>query len=136
MPTLEHYRKAYYDYSRKLSDVSRNLAFAGIAVIWIFRVEAVSTSKLPNHLLWPITFLVASLGLDLLHYISSTTAWGFFQWFKEKKLGPNDKTEFDAPRILNWLPLLFFAGKVVAVVIGYIFLLSYLGQILIPSSGI
>lgn len=34
--TLSDYLASYYELSGKASDVSRQLAFAGIAVIWVF----------------------------------------------------------------------------------------------------
>jgi hypothetical protein len=34
---LQKARDTYYEYSGKLSDITRQLSFAGIAIVWIFR---------------------------------------------------------------------------------------------------
>ena len=36
---LSDYRETYYEFSGKASDVTRQLAFAGIAIVWIFKIE-------------------------------------------------------------------------------------------------
>jgi len=40
---LQDYRDDFYTYSGKASDISRQLAFAGIAIIWIFKKEVPAT---------------------------------------------------------------------------------------------
>jgi hypothetical protein len=37
--TVEDYRKTSYEFSGKASDASRQLAFAAIAVIWLFKTD-------------------------------------------------------------------------------------------------
>lgn len=83
---LSDYQKAYYEFSGKASDVARQLAFAGIALIWIFRVERPQAPRLPEQLLLPSALLVLALGADLLHYIVKTIIWGRFCRKEEKKL--------------------------------------------------
>ena len=62
-------------------------AFAGIALIWIFRVDAAPIPQLPSMLLISAVFFFA-LGLtcDLLQYITATITWGCFHRYHEKKL--------------------------------------------------
>jgi hypothetical protein len=42
MKTVEGYRQDFYDFSGKASDASRQLAFAAIAVIWLFKTDTTS----------------------------------------------------------------------------------------------
>ena len=41
---IHELRSTYYEASGKVSDISRQLAFAGIAVIWVLRVEQLKGS--------------------------------------------------------------------------------------------
>jgi hypothetical protein len=120
---LEHY--SYF--SVKLSDVNRQLGFAGIAVIWIFKEDG--TKLLPAQLILPTIFFVAALGLDLLHYLYSTIAWATFHRVMElraSKLKGAENEEFKAPRGINWPSNVLFYLKAGCVVIGYWLLYQYL----------
>ncbi len=44
-------------YTQKLSDVNRNLSFAGIAVIWIFEYGESGAFKIPEGLVIPVVLL-------------------------------------------------------------------------------
>lgn len=125
MNTLADYRKKFYASSEKASDVSRQLAFAGIAVVWVFRVEDAGKLAIPTQLLLPSLLFCLALGLDLLHSVSSTLTWGAYSRHKEKQ-GMRDTDQFDHPTILNWPALLFFFSKVLAIAAGYALLLCYL----------
>jgi hypothetical protein len=124
---LSDYKEAYYKFSEKASDVSRQLSFAGVAVIWVFRLQSDSGDKIPTELVYPTVFLVLSLALDLLQYIVATASWGIFHRFHENKLKKaTDNPELDAPRWVNWFPLITFWSKLTSVVIAYWFLLTFL----------
>lgn len=73
---LEEARRAYYDFSKSLSDINRALGFAGIAVIWLFKQQDQSRLLIPRGLHVATVMIVASLGLDVLQYVWSTAAWG------------------------------------------------------------
>jgi len=112
-------RDNYYFFTEKLSDVNRQLCFAGIATVWIFVV------KYPNgnfqfdvKFLLPLTCFVLGLTFDLLHYIFSSASWGIFHRLKEKNISEED-TDFLAPLWINWIPLLFFWLKVSATLFGF-----------------
>lgn len=122
---VQELRNDYYGYSRKASDVARQLAFAGIAVVWLFHIENHGEIYLYHPLVWALGFLVLTLALDLLHYATSTAIWGIFHRIKEKAYGPNSREEFDAPPRINWPGLVIFWAKLSAVAIAYIFLLIF-----------
>jgi hypothetical protein len=132
---LSDYRDHYYEFSGKASDVARSLAFAGIAVIWVFK-KGSDTPRLPRELLVPTTLLVFALACDLLQYVAQTVMWGTFQWCKERELA--DKTqdpELDAPARLKWPGMVFFVLKLIAVSAGYGFLFSFLVRSLFSSGS-
>jgi len=55
--------------SDKSSEINRQLAFAGIAIIWVFRTDSGGRQIVPEELFLPGLLLVLSLSFDLLQYV-------------------------------------------------------------------
>lgn len=136
---LSEARKAYYDFSKSLSDINRALGFAGIALIWLFKQpdklqpDPVKAS-IPRPLHLPTILIVASLSLDFLQYVWSTAAWGGFARIKEKQLrkkrsqGIEVKEDEDV-RVSVWMnrpTLMFFWVKCTCTVVAYVAVLYFL----------
>lgn len=116
---LRDARQAYDYYTGKLSDVTRQLCFAGVAVVWVFVVKESGSFSLASNLKISLGFFVTALALDLLHYLSSSVTWGIFHRYKEMcKTG--EDAEFLAPLWINFVPLIFFWSKVFFALFGYI----------------
>lgn len=129
MPTINDYRQAYYDFTGLASSASRQLAFAGIAIIWLFRHGDPSNLSLPHSLLYPTIFFVLSLAFDLTQYFVASTIWGVYHRIKEKefeKLTFPETHEFKAPVYFPWPQLAFFYMKVICVFIAYYQLFMYI----------
>ena len=122
---LPDIRKDYQYYSGKSSDVARQLSLAGIALIWIFKVEKAGPLAVPEALHLPAILFVVSLGLDLLQYVFSTAIWGIFSYYHEQN-GMKDDMELEAPNFFNWPSLAFFWGKLLTVLFAYAVLLDYI----------
>ncbi|HEX5733940.1 MAG TPA: hypothetical protein VF131_13990 [Blastocatellia bacterium] len=122
---LKDARENYYYFSQKTSEIVRQLGFAGIAVIWVFKTEIDGKLFVPPELISIGKFLIAGLGLDLFHYAYGTLAWGIYNGLKERD-GTKEGTEFLAPRPINWPTLFFLWSKVIAISIAYIKILQYL----------
>lgn len=123
---LSEYKQTYYEFSGKSSDVARKLAFAGIALIWIFRVEADGGLVIPRGLFFPAILLALTLGFDLLQYISATAVWGMFQWKEEGKLkDPKEDPDLDSPSWLKWPQFVFFLLKLGTILLAYFFLIKH-----------
>lgn len=75
---LSDYSKTYYEFSGKTSDIARHLAFAGIALVWIFKTGAAPATKIPQELHIPTILLALTLAFDLLQYFAGTAIWGIF----------------------------------------------------------
>lgn len=120
---LADYRGDYYAFSAKASDISRQLSFAGIALIWILRSKS-AEPIIPKELLLPAAIFVGALALDLLQAIYSTFVWGLFSWYHEWQDKDPGK-DLDAPAWFNWPTLTFFWGKVLAVIFAYLMALRY-----------
>ena len=123
---LKDARENYYYYTEKLSEVCRQLAFAGIALIWILGLGEDVTAKLPQALIFPALVLVISLSLDATHYAVASASWGIYHRLKEHRDGVGPEDDFKAPRWINWASLALFWGKVAALGIAYASLASYL----------
>ncbi len=123
---LEDSRGYYSRHSTSLSAACRQLAFAGIAVVWIFVIKKDGQVAISQNLLVPLSFFVGGLAFDLIQYMYASAAWGIYNRIKELQSDITIETEFKAPKVINWPTNLFFWAKSIAVVFGYYFLLQYL----------
>ncbi|MEZ8169146.1 hypothetical protein A152_0016620 [Vibrio tasmaniensis 1F-187] len=129
MMKLSDSRENYYTFSGSLSSVCRQLAFAGIAVCWVFTIKNETSYIIDKTLVIALISFVAGLIFDLFHYFYASFAWGFFTRCKEKELSGRDEL-FQAPLWINWPTLFFFWLKPISMILGYLvlfkFLLSYI----------
>jgi hypothetical protein len=126
--TLKESRENYYYHSGKVSDIARQLGFAAIALIWVFRVQLPSGRYVvPTRLLVPGLPAVIALSLDFLHYIAGSLAWGVYSRQQERQ--GKAETDLVAPSdSINWPALFLFWAKVALIVATYVLLLVYLFQ--------
>jgi hypothetical protein len=122
---LAYVRERYTYYTGKASEIVRQLAFAGIAVIWVFRTQSGDLVRVPQQLLPPAASLIVALVFDFLQYIAGSLAWGVYQKVKESQQTTED-AEFLAPRPINWPALFFFWAKVIAIAVAYALLFCFL----------
>jgi hypothetical protein len=116
--TLAEARESYYELTGKASDAVRQLAFAGIAVIWVFKTGDGAAVKVPDALLLPGLLLVAALFADLLQYVIAALLWGRFARTRERRgVLPGDEVEAD--RAINWPALALYYLKIVLVLSAY-----------------
>jgi hypothetical protein len=124
---LQGARDAHIDFSSRASDISRQLSFALIAVVWIFKADRPDgTMSIPDALYLPATFVIAALAVDLLQYIYAAIAWDRLFHRKEVELSNNEDAEFTVSRWVNRPTYLAFYCKLALVIVGYIYLLRFL----------
>ena len=123
---ISEMRSAYYEASGNVSELSRQFAFAGIAIIWVLKVGN-DGGGIPfsTELVMPLYSFVAALALDLTQYIYKTVVWGAFNHFCWKKYHDND-ADIKVSGIFNWPTIVFFWCKVIAIGFGYIQLLCFI----------
>jgi hypothetical protein len=133
MPTLSEYKETYQRLSGKASDAARNLAFAGIALIWIFKIDTPGSPKLPYDLIFPCGLFVLTLCSDFLQYIVGTIVWGSFHCYQEKKKyaeygskAVEEDPDIDSPWYFPWFQNIFFIIKIICVLISYVMILNYI----------
>jgi hypothetical protein len=68
----------YYTHTGKASDVARQLALAGIAITWIFKIENGGKIYLPPWLAAAAIAIVLRLACDILQYIALAAKWHKF----------------------------------------------------------
>jgi hypothetical protein len=72
---LEDYRETYYTLSGKARELCRQLSFAGIAVIWVFKAEKGGPLAVPAELFLPGFLFGAALALDLAQAFLGSLIW-------------------------------------------------------------
>jgi hypothetical protein len=127
MNRLSDYRKTYEEASSKVSDITRQMALAGIAIVWIFRQVDTGDRIICQELILPLIFFVASLFFDILQYLYKTIAWYVFFRINEKN-NHSQKTDplIQAKPRMNYPTWALFYLKVLCLVLGYIFVFIYL----------
>lgn len=118
-------------FSGKASDNVRQLAFAGIAVIWLFKQDVSGQPHVPASYKWPAILLVLTLLFDFLQYGVATGAW----WLQERRLHGQAKQEATAQnkpiddvnvpvrKSIHRSYEVFFPLKIVTVAVAYVWLL-------------
>lgn len=124
---LSGYRDTYYEFTGIASELSRKLSFAGIAVIWIFKINSQPVPTVPEELFLPLTLFVVTLFIDLLQYTFASTIWGLFQWYQERQLSNiNNDPELSAPKYFKLPQLLCFMSKLLVLLTAYILLIRFI----------
>lgn len=119
-------REEYYERTTTASNLARQLAFAGIAIVWIFRTTGANGPALPDALLLPALLLALALAVDLSQYIYAAAAWGWFHRRKELSGAALDEEVGQAPRWINWPTNFLFVAKVILVAVAYGYLIAFL----------
>lgn len=125
---LRDARSAYDAFSSKTSEIARQLSFAGIALIWLFRQVDAPVMGIPEPLLFPTLLFALALALDLLHAAYGALAWGAFSRYHEWK-GITEENDVTAPPLINWPSIAFFWSKVVAVISAYIMTIQHIWSV-------
>lgn len=131
---LSDAREKYEYFSGKASEIVRQLGFAGIAIVWIFKVDLRNGPAMPLSLMLAAMLLVLGLTFDLLHYLYGAIAWGVFHRIKERSEVSEDR-EFLAPHWINWPTIAFFYAKIATVGGAYIFLILFLSHRIAVTFG-
>src|SRR5262245_46686251 len=123
---LSEYQRTYYEFSGKASDVARQLAFAGIAIVWLFKVDSANSIGIPENLILASVLIAGSLTCDLLHYVVGSMVWkGYYRHFERK----GASQEEDLPDHSLWLERPIAAAfwvKIFLLLCGYILILVFL----------
>ena len=124
---LEEYKKDSYEFSKTTSDLVRQFAFAGIAIIWIFKFEKPQDHLIPFELFKPLLFLILTLSFDLLQNLIPSIIWTIFYKYHESK-GKQGDHELKANKWLSRPGWLFYYGKIIFLFIAYTLITKFILQ--------
>jgi hypothetical protein len=114
--------KQYQSYTRDLTEHSRKLGFAGVAVCWIFRS---SSFTFPPLIYWALAFFVAYFISDIFHYLVGAVLTKFHVEKEEFRLlqetGSIDG-DVPKPRWLDWPAYGFFIAKAIFMILAFVFI--------------
>ena len=85
---ISDYKQAYEDASSKLSEINRNLIYAGFALIWIFKTP---DKSLNINLIWGSILLICAAVSDIMQYIITTCIW----YSQFRQIEQNERNNFD-----------------------------------------
>jgi hypothetical protein len=109
--------------SEKASEINRQLAFAGIAIIWVFKIDAGGGRQIvPYELFLPGLLLVIGLALDLLHSVLRSEIW----YRITRKHEEANTLNFPVAPWVNYPGDLLYWLKIVATVSAYVLLVRFL----------
>src|SRR5438045_900055 len=116
----------YAYFSGEASKLTRQLALAAIAVIWVFRVESPGGAQVPQSFLPVAALAVMALTLDFSQYAYGAALWGWFHRHKERELGRGSEEDFGIEPAANWPTIVCFWLKSACIAAAYAVLLVHL----------
>lgn len=119
---LSDIEKAKNDATGKASDVGRQLAFAGIATVWLLRNEQ-SVRPFEDTLLMALVFLSLALLIDFMQYVYCSWIWRDF-YNRHYDEHNRDDALVDIPNALSASTYYFFWVKIGALLLGHAFLMA------------
>ena len=111
-------------YAEKVSSLIKELAFVGIAIIWLFKTIKEESILLDEDLLISIFALISAVSSQFMQFLSQSLICAYYS-YKNKEVKP---TSF-----WYWLPWILWSISVIGCAIGYFYLMSYIwGKINAP----
>lgn len=92
---LSEVEKTRNDATGRASDVGRQLAFAGIATVWLLR-DGTATRPISSQLFYALLFLSIALLIDFLQYAYCSRVWRKF-YNEQYELHKSDDALVDIP---------------------------------------
>jgi hypothetical protein len=113
---LKELKETFYTFSGKTSDASRQLAFSGIAAIWVFAKIEESKILISKSLSFSLLLFVTSLLLDLVQYAYAASKYDKLH----RKYELKNKKNFNIPiEIKCWISC-FYKLKLLSLGFGYL----------------
>ena len=128
---LDGIRSELAFYSGKVSDLARQLALAGIAVVWLFKVDrAGQTPAIPQELVAPMFLLVVTALADFLQYAYGTVAYHIRyetaeRQMKKDQLPADHNFKVSRVHVLRFMDVMFYL-KIATVIIAYALLARFI----------
>ncbi len=123
---LEQFKKEAHEFQGLTSGLVRQLAFAGIALIWIFKLDKPKDHLIPNECYLPLLFFVLTLIFDFLQYFVPSIIWMRFFKYYEKINNGNVEVDLKTKNIYTYPGYFFYYTKIISLGIGFYLVMSFL----------
>lgn len=138
----EEVRNLHKHYNENTTQSIRQLAFAGIAVIWLFKLNSLPNIDLPRSFIGPLLLFVITLALEFTHFALGSLLFGrsisalFANWTDPQGLSGwrrkflYKKEEVQGSALMGSPVLRFiFWMRVITLAVGYILLIVILSRL-------
>ena len=76
----------FYDaYNKSVNEISRQVSYAGIALIWVFKISSPDGIRIPKQLFVAAFLLGLCIVFDFLQYVFGSITYQIYGSYKEKK---------------------------------------------------
>ena len=127
---LKDVKEDFYAFTSKTSDITRQLALAGIAIIWIFKISTVAKVQLLPSTVPVLKLLVLCLLFDFCHAFIPSFTYGILNNYF-KKNGQTDESDVEYSLWLTLPEWIFFIVKIFFLIWAYIKLWNFLDSSLL-----
>lgn len=122
---FQEVREEYYVNTGKTSELIRQLAFAGIGMLWVYFLGEKPDLDRKAYLLIPLLTLALTLLFDIMQYLYASIAWGGkYQEGVAKKMKLDQ--EMSVKQKINAPTTVFFYLKVGFLILSYALLIANL----------
>lgn len=123
---LSDIKNDYFTYSTRVSEIIRNLNFAGLALLWILSHEDAECFFNSKENLIPLRLLVFSMVTDVLQYLIQSIIWYTYYMHKRKELLKENIEDVENAIIneneaYNIIPWCFWGLKILFTLLAFIF---------------
>lgn len=123
---LSDIRNDYFTYSTRVSEIIRNLNFAGLALLWILSHEDAECFFNSKENLIPLRLLVFLMVTDVLQYLIQSIIWYTYYMHKRKELLKENIEDVENAIIneneaYNIIPWCFWGLKILFTLLAFIF---------------
>jgi hypothetical protein len=119
--------KEFEFYTGKASDVVRQLALAGFALIWLFKRDTSTGPVVPIEFRFAAVLLLLAILFDFLQYSVASVVWERYKNQFSAEPPASENQEIIPPDRIYYPGAFFYYAKIVALVIGYVALLIQFG---------
>ena len=126
--SLNEANQIFGEQSEKLSNIVRQLVFAGFALVWLFSSKEGASVKIPFPLITAAICFVITVFLEIFQYLSGTIIYHFLRNKVSKDCKSEDKEKDKVLEVSdgwNWLSHIPNYLKVASLIVGYIYVLNF-----------
>lgn len=122
---LKDLKGEFYYFTGELTKIIRNMAFSGIAIVWILKSADENVIYIDKMLIIVILSFISVLIFDFLQYLYQAIFWSIYYRYQEKK-DFNLEREVTFSTYCNLPSWIFFTLKIISLVVGFGYLFIYL----------